>query len=123
MGKLGGIVVALVIAGVMVGLKYSNKSDSADEYREQVSMLLATIPDYAEAGDYYEGLCDVHHERVFEEHYTMGGRRSSSSFDADAYIHDLLKTMAADATRSGYEIQAAHLTELEQGVITVDEPG
>ncbi|MEO1534957.1 MAG: hypothetical protein AAFS11_05285 [Planctomycetota bacterium] len=123
MGKVGGIVVALINAGVVLGMKFSNKSDASGEYREQVSVLLATLPDYEQGKDYYEALCDQHHESCFDEHYKMGGRRSGASFDSDAYIHDLLKRMAADAKANGHASQAEHLAALEQDVVTVPADG
>ncbi len=116
MVKAGGIIVAVVIAIVAVGFKFSNKSDASDDVREQVTTLLVTLPDYEQARDYYEGLCDTHHELAFEEHYKMGSRRTGASFDHNGYIHDLLQRMAADAQRSGYEPQAKHLRELEKDV-------
>ncbi|MEL6796635.1 MAG: hypothetical protein AAFO89_07400 [Planctomycetota bacterium] len=123
MGKVGGIVVALIIAGVMVSMKFSNKSDASGEYREQVSVLLATLPDYEQGKDYYEALCDQHHEDCFEAYYKMGSRRTGASFDSDAYIHDLLKRMAADARANGHTAQAEQLAALEQDVITVPAEG
>lgn len=123
MGKVGGNIVALVIAGVMLSMRYSDKSDASGEYREQVSVLLASLPDYAEGQEYYEALCDQHHEACFDEHYRIGGRRSGPSFDSDAFIHDLLERMAADAKSKGHTEQAGHLEELERLVYTEPADG
>ncbi|MEL6499047.1 MAG: hypothetical protein AAF937_02545 [Planctomycetota bacterium] len=123
MGKVGGFVVALIIAGVVLGMRFSDKGDASGEYREQVSALLATLPDYAEAEAYYEGLCDQHHEECFDNHYRIGSRRSGPSFDSDAYIHELLKRMAADARANGHTVQAEHLAFLEKDVVTVPADG
>lgn len=123
MGKVGGIIVALVIASVVVGFQYSNKGELADETRVQVSELLLTLPDYDEAGAYYEGLADVHHEGAFEHHHKMGGRRTSSSFDSMGYIRELLELMAKDAESSNQEVRAGYLRQLKSEVYIEEEAG
>ncbi len=123
MGKLGGIVIALIIAAVLVGMKYSNKDDAAADTRAQVSALLQTLPDYDEAGPWYEGLADTHHEAVFEDHYQMGGRRTSTSFDAMAYIHDLLDHMIQDAESANQEARADLMRQLKQEVYIESDIG
>ncbi|GAB5496545.1 MAG: hypothetical protein Phyf2KO_16250 [Phycisphaerales bacterium] len=123
MGKVGGIVVALVIAAVMIGLKFSKKDELATDTRVQVTELLTTLPDYNEAGPYYEGLADVHHERVFDHHHKMGGRRTSSSFDSMGYIRELLEEMAKDAERNNQDVRAGYLRDLKSDVYIEEEPG
>ncbi len=116
MGKAGGIIVALIIAAVAVGLKYSNKSDESGHIRGLVTELLVTMPDYDEAGPWYEGLADTHHEAAFTHHYKMGGRRTSSSFDQMAYIHELLDQMAKTADQQNQSVRAGYLRELRKTV-------
>ncbi len=116
MGKAGGIIVALVIAAIAIGLKFSNKSDESEHTREQVYELLHTLPDYDQAGPWYVGLVDTHHEAAFSHHYKMGGRRTSASFDQMAYIHELLDLMAADAERQNQTERAGYIRELRETV-------
>ncbi|MCA9272699.1 MAG: hypothetical protein KDA31_06610 [Phycisphaerales bacterium] len=116
MGKAGGIIVALVIAAIAIGLKFSNKSEESDHTRQQVSELLHTLPDYDQAGPWYEGLVDTHHEAAFSHHYDIGGRRRSASFDQMAYIHELLDLMAADADRQNQKERAEYIRELRKTV-------
>ncbi len=123
MGKVGGIVVALVIAGVLVGLRFSNKDELAADTRVQVTELLMNLPDYNEAGPYYEGLADTYHEAIFDQHHKMGGRRTSSSFDSMGYIHELLEMMANDAERNNQDVRAGYLRTLKSEVYIEEEPG
>ena len=123
MGKIGGILVALVIGIVMVSMQYSNKSELADDTRLQVTGLLQNLPDYQEAGDYYEGLATKYHETTFEDYHKMGSRRKSSSFDSMGYIHELLEVMAKDAEGNGQSVRAGYLRELKGSVFIESEPG
>ncbi|RNC80493.1 MAG: hypothetical protein ED559_01390 [Phycisphaera sp.] len=123
MGKVGGVVVALVIAGVLVGLRFSNKDELAADTRVQVTELLMNLPDYGEAGAYYESLADTHHETVFDHHHKMSGRRISSSFDSMGYIHELLEEMAKDAERSNQNARAGYLRTLKSEVYIEEESG
>ena len=116
MGKVGGILVAIVIAVVIVGMQYSNKSEEADSTRVQVTELLQSLPDYEQAGPWYEGLADTHHEAAFEHAYKMGGKRTATTFDRMGYIHELLDNMAADADRQDQKERAGYLRELREAV-------
>ncbi len=116
MGKAGGILVAIVIAAVVVGMQYSNKSEEADNTRAQVTELLRSLQDYAEAGPWYEGLADTHHEAAFENAYKMGSKRTATSFDRMGYIHTLLDKMAAEAERANQKVRAGYLHELRESV-------
>ncbi len=116
MGKAGGIIIAIIIAAVVVGMKYSNKSEEADDTRVQVTQLLQSLPDYTEAGPWYEGLADTHHEAAFEHAYKMGGKYSKTTFDQIGYIHELLDKMAADADRQNQKERAGYIRELRESV-------
>jgi hypothetical protein len=121
MGKVGGIVIAIIIAVIAVSMQFSNKSELADDTRLQVTSLLQGLPDYSEAGPYYEGLATKYHETTFEDFHKMGSRRTSSSFDTMGYIKELLEAMAKDADGNGQSERAGYLRELKDGVyIEVD---
>jgi len=116
MGKVAGIVIAIIIGIVMVSMDFSNMAELSEHTRTNVSDLLRTLPDYEQAGPWYEGLADQHHESVFDTHHKMGSKRTAASFDDMGYIHDLLDKMAADADRQNQKERAGYIRELRESV-------
>lgn len=116
MGKVAGVVIAIIVAIVIVSLDFSNKSELGEQTRANVSELLHSLPDYEQAGPWYEGLVDAHHESVFDTHHKMGGKYTQASFDDMGYIHELLDKMAADAERQNQNERAGYLRELRESV-------
>ena len=116
MQKLAGIVIALLIGSGVVWMKYSDKGNSSAEVREAMLAIIASAPDYAEHQPYYQTLLDRHHELLFDEHYKMGGRRSSGSFDAQQYAETLFQAMANDAKREGHEAEAGFLQVMHDSI-------
>ena len=123
MGKVGVVVIALIIGIVVVSMQYSKKSDLADDTRLQVTAFLESLPDYSEAGPYYESLADTHHEAIFAEYHKTGGRRTRSSFDSMGYIKELLEEMAKDAENNNQTARAGYLRELKGGVFLEIDSG
>lgn len=116
MGKVGGVIVALIIAAVVYGMRSSDTSELRDDTRVKVTALLQTLPDYSEAGPWYEGLATTHHETVFDAHHNMGSRRTGPSFDQMGYIHELLDKMAVDADSANQKERAGYIRELRESV-------
>ena len=116
MGKVAGVVIAIIIGIVMVSMDYSNKGELSEDVHANVSELLTTLPDYDQAGPWYEGLASQHHEAVFDKHHKMGSRRTAASFDEMGYIHELLDKMAADADRQNQKERAEYIRQLRKDV-------
>lgn len=113
-GKLGGIVVALLIVGGIFWFKFNNKDSAGQEVHHAAILLFETLPDYNDHADDYEAYLDNHHESLFDRHYRMGSRRTSSSFNEDAYWNDLFTAMVIDARSDGNEELANNLAGLHQ---------
>lgn len=114
--RLVGSLITLVIIGCLVGYRFMQKDDEAEQIRVQVMGYIEQLPDFDTHALLYTTWFDAHHETLFEQHYRMGGRRVASSFNGDAYIDDLFTAMAIDATAEGYTDQAALLRELGESL-------
>ncbi|HZW09331.1 MAG TPA: hypothetical protein VFF69_05450 [Phycisphaerales bacterium] len=110
--RFAGIGITLVIIAALVGYKFMQKGDRAEEIRQQVMTQLEALPDFETHALLYTTWFDAHHDTIFEQHFHMGGRRVPARFDGDEYIHDLFTAMVVDATAAGYEEQADRLREL-----------
>ena len=95
--KIGGIVIALLIACGLVWFQYSSKGSEKDELRQVAYEVLATIDDYSQFESDYDFYFDMHHEEAFENNYQMGGRRRNATFDEDGYWNELLTAMIQTA--------------------------
>lgn len=116
-GKVGGIVLALLIACGVVWYKYSNKSDFAGEVHSVAVEILERLPDYDAHSDEYNAYLDAHHEEAFNAHYRMGGKYSSTQFDEDAYWNDLFAAMILHARSDRQEELATRLSELHRSLM------
>ena len=96
-GKIGGIIVALLIACGLVYMQYSNKGNDEQELRDVAHEVLMTISDYDQNESDYDFYFDMHHEQAFEDNYQMGGKRRSASFDEDGYWTQILSAMIETA--------------------------
>ncbi len=112
MGRLAGIVVALIVAGLVLGYKFTQRSDYGEEIRLQVMQSIEKLPDYDTHASLYNSWFDAHHEALYKKHYHIGGRRSRSWFDGGAYLDELFTAMAVDAAGDGYKLQAESLRAL-----------
>ncbi|MBL8760201.1 MAG: hypothetical protein JNL50_02775 [Phycisphaerae bacterium] len=115
--SIGGVIAALVIAGAVFGYKFYNKSEVATEALARAQQTCAECSMYKDNSDYIEGLCIMYHEDAFDHNYSIGGRRRSGRFDADAYYAELLENMAAHAERDGRKDIADSLIALEHKVV------
>lgn len=96
-GKIGGIVVALLIAGGLVWMQYSNKGNDEQDLKDVAHEVLMTINDYDQYESDYVFYFDMHHDEAFEDNYQMGGKRRSATFDEDSYWNQILDAMIATA--------------------------
>jgi hypothetical protein len=119
--RIVGYGVALLVASGVIWYKYSREDEYAKDCRAQMLAQLHHLPDFAEAEAYYTGLLDRHHLAAFGKHYTVGGRRSSSDFDSEAYLDDLFNSMAADAEAQQQKERANELRELRTTIHFEDE--
>ena len=96
-GKIGGIVIAILIASGFVWMNYANKGSDRADLKEVAYEVLTTIEDYSQNESDYDFYFEMHHEQAFEDNYQMGGKRRSSSFNEDAYWAQLLTAMIETA--------------------------
>ncbi len=115
--SIGGVIAALVIAGAVIGFKFYSKSEVAKETLAQAQQTCADCSAYKDNADYITGLCIMYHENAFDHNYSIGGRRSSSKFDSDAYYAELLEAMAAHAAKDGRKDIAESLIALEHKIV------
>jgi hypothetical protein len=99
-GKVGGILIGVIIAVGVVWFRYSNKDTRDQDLRDTAYALFETVTDPARdarvLGDWFER----HHETCFDANYRMGGRRTSTEFDETGYWNDLFDAMNAEAARA-----------------------
>ncbi len=103
MGKLVGILLAIVIGGSLSYMKFSQQDDDSAEVREMaIAVMEDRLPTYETHEALYVQWLDAHHPAIFDRHYMMGGRRSGASFDEVAYWEDIFAAIADSAARDGY---------------------
>ncbi len=117
MGKLGGIVVAIAIACGFVWMDYSKKGDNKEELREVAFEVFAVLPDYEANQSEYEYYFDMYHDDAFENHYRMGGKRRSASFDEEAYWIEMFGLMIDSAKADGEDDIAESLESLQDEML------
>jgi hypothetical protein len=103
----GGIALSIVISLV---LKLSHKANDDTEVRGEMIQVVHGFPDYADNSAYYGELVDRYHHDAFDAAYSMGGRRSSASIDAKAYLIQISARMATKAAADGKKSVAETLT-------------
>lgn len=111
-GKAAGIFIAILIACGVVWYQYSSKGSESADMREVAAAVFETMPDYAEHQSDYEYYLDLYHEDAFENNYSMGSRRRSSSFDEGEYWNELLNAMITTASADKKPEVAENLTQL-----------
>jgi hypothetical protein len=110
-GRLGGVVVAIVIIGAVIGFKFYNKGSAADDVLLQARETVAQCPVYTKDPAYCDMICEACHDAAFDAAYTLGGRRSSAKFDESKYWDELYRGMMARANADGRKDVADALYE------------
>ena len=118
--KLVGIVVALLIGGGLFWMKFNDKNNDEQDLRNIAYAVLETAPGFDDHESDYEYYFELFHDETFERHYRMGGRRTSASFDEDAYWTELLAEMIRSASADGKAEVATGLTELRDNLFRID---
>ena len=113
MGKMAGIIVAILIACGFVWMDYSKKGDDKQELRDVAFEVLAVLPDYEAHESEYQYYFDMYHDDAFETHYQMGGKRRAASFDEEAYWAEMLGLMINSADADGEDEVAESLRLLQ----------
>ncbi len=116
MGRVVGIVLALVVGVGVVMYKFSARDEYGHEIHDQIATYLQDLPDYGTHEALYIEWFENSHEEAFDNNYTLGGRRSSGRLDGDAYLDELFEKMSTAAFIAGYKDQAKHLEELRKEV-------
>lgn len=113
-GKGWGIVLAILFACGMVWYQYSSKGNEQAELREVAYAVFESTPNFEQHESDYEYYFELFHDETFDRHYHMGSRRTSSSFDEDAYWEELLASMISTAKADGKDDLAQSLTDLHK---------
>lgn len=74
--QFGGILIAI---GVVVGLKFYNKSSDHDDIRAQLVVLCESDKDCTAA-------VDQHFDSCFDDNYSLGGKRRSGGLNQEAFL-------------------------------------
>lgn len=107
------IVIGLVVACGVVGLKFYNKGQDDSGVRKVAHQVCEQCPGYDKNGAYIDTLCNNAHKVAFDHAYKMGGRRTSTKFDEDAYWRELFTRMIGEANAEQRPDVAKSLTELQ----------
>jgi hypothetical protein len=76
--------VGLLIGGGLIGMKFWNKSSGSGDVKQEITKLLARhLAPQGNTEAEVKELVDQHHDACFDQASSMGGRRQSSSFDAE----------------------------------------
>ena len=89
---LGRILGGLVVAAIIIGLKFYNKDSSASESKAHLMTLCETDQECVQA-------VEAHHDACFDESYQM--RRRGSNFDTAGFLNCF-------NSKAGKQIFAAH---------------
>lgn len=106
------LIAVLVLTACLIGFKLYGKSSSAKETLAEAHEVCTHCSMCDDNSSYIDGLCDLYHESAFDHHYTLGGRHSSSKFDADGYYEELFENMANHAAKDGRKDIAKAITDL-----------
>ncbi len=96
-GKIGGIVVLIIIASIITWSKFSNKDDFKQEFSITAHQVIETIDDYAQHPTDYDYYFQKHHEQAFEHNYLLGGKLSDGKFNEDDYWQEVFDSMIKSA--------------------------
>lgn len=116
--SLTGMLIGAAVLIAAVFFAVGQKGNRRDEVREEVTVAMERMPDYAANGPWYYELLFRHHDACFDKAYVVeqvgSGRRArtKTTFYRDAYLDDVFEAMIADARRQGREKQAEHLAAL-----------
>lgn len=113
---LSSVGTAAVIVGLIIGLKFHNKSEANAQIRVEGVAIVESIPEHDKNREYFKVLVDHAHPIAFEEAYRMGRRRRSTECDNAQYVKVLFATMIEKA-RSDQRVEIAnalqaHLNEI-----------
>lgn len=115
-GSLLRYIVPIVIVIAIIAYKFVGKDNLKEECKEQVWQQMHNLPDFAASQPYYYDLLAHHHEDAFDHHFTMGGRRTVSKFDGNAYLDELFAAMIREAKGSKHDNEAKALEELRPNI-------
>ena len=101
--------VILVIIGL--GIRLIGKSSDSNDIRQQMHDIIKQSAAYSGNESYIDAKIDEHHAEVFDHAYRMAGRHSSSKFNADEYIREMLSVISEDAKRDGKNLLAKELSD------------
>ncbi len=91
--SIGGVVLALLIVGGLIGWRFYNKGESGNDILDQIKLVVAECPSYEKNKDYFDYITEKAHEEAFDRAYTMGGRRRAATFDEGKYLIEVFAVM------------------------------
>jgi hypothetical protein len=89
------LVGAVIIGGVY--MKMSNKSEANENIKTDIIGIVHDMDCYSDNAEKLDQMCEIAHTTAFESAYSIGGRRTSSSFDDQKYINGFVDSMVAQA--------------------------
>ncbi len=98
---IGILVTALVGVGVYL-LKSREMEQATNGSREQIARVLRSFPNWDSHEELYMQWLEMHHARVFDEHFRIVGRRCRMEFDAEGYWNGMFSSMAEQAESGGH---------------------
>ncbi len=108
--KIGGILVSVAVIGLIVVLRFRQRSEDSAEVRELAMSIISSMDEYEANQAILKTMGDRAHDIAFDAAYTMAGRRTRAKFDEDAYLDAFLRSMIDQASQMGR-------TELKQPLI------
>ncbi|QDV92498.1 hypothetical protein RAS2_36190 [Phycisphaerae bacterium RAS2] len=99
--KLGAILTTVVVIGLIFFLRFRQRSEDSNEAREQAMVIVSSLDEYESNKTLLDSMAKLAHSVAFDAAYTMGGRRTRATFDADAYLDAFLRSMIDQAAQMG----------------------
>jgi|688.fasta_scaffold623268_2 hypothetical protein len=104
-----------VLIGIVIGFKLYSKHNASEEFRPTAASFVRAFPAYEANKAYFDLALEQFHSKAFDLAYRLGGRRTSASFDPDAYHAFLIAFIMRDAEHQGKSDIAASLNEHRDG--------
>jgi len=80
-------VIGLIAIGVATYVKMSRRSEMGDVARASAMEILSRVEGYEANQRFYDMHADLAHQAAMGEAYSMGGRRTRSTFDEGEYMN------------------------------------
>ncbi len=107
----------MVLAAVL-GLKFYNKSSTDTEVLNDMRNLIGKMELEPADAEYLNTVLDREHQKAFDDAYTMGGRRRSSTLDEEKYVNNIFQALIADCRSNDKGELADFLAEAQKIILS-----